>query len=197
LPEMRWDKTALLAAADAAIARTGYCTVVVAEGATLDGEPLAYQGAEKRRYVQLGGAGSVIGGWLRDALGAKVHVAVPDYLQRAAAHWVSAVDHRVAWQVGETAVAWADEGTRSGVMVGVVRDPATSGWRMEAVDAATVGNRERRFPASWIAAPFQVDSAFLDYLLPLLEGCPQIPCGAHGLPDFFPFATLTERSDAP
>ncbi|GAB6079929.1 diphosphate--fructose-6-phosphate 1-phosphotransferase [Hydrogenophilus hirschii] len=197
LPEMRWDKTALLAAADAAIARTGYCTVVVAEGATLDGEQLAYQGVEKRRYVQLGGAGSVIGGWLRDALGAKVHVAVPDYLQRAAAHWVSAVDHRVAWQVGETAVAWADEGTRSGVMVGVVRDPATSGWRMEAVDAATVGNRERRFPASWIAAPFQVDSAFLDYLLPLLEGCPQIPCGAHGLPDFFPFATLTERSDAP
>lgn len=196
LPEMVWEKETLLTAVDRAIARMGYCTVVVAEGATLSGKPLAYQGVEKRRYRQLGGAGAVVGGWLREALGAKVHVAVPDYLQRAAAHWVSAVDRSVAWKVGETAVRWATDTQQSGVMVGIVRDTATGGWRMEAVAAAAVGNRERRFPAHWIERPFQVDPAFLDYLLPLLEGCPHIPCGAHGLPDFFSLAPLREQSDA-
>jgi len=191
LPEMRWQKEALLAAADAAIRRYSYCTVVVSEGVTLDGQPLAVQGVEERRYLQLGGAGSVVGGWLRSELGAKVHVAVPDYLQRAASHYVSAVDHALAWQVGEAAVAWAVEAGYSGVMVGITRDERTGDWRLEPVAASEVGNRERRFPREWCREPFQVDAAFLDYLVPLLEGCPQIPCGRHGLPDFFSLAELS------
>lgn len=193
LPEMVWSKEGFLEAAQRTIDRLGYCTVVVAEGATLNGKPLSYQGVEKRRYIQLGGAGAVVGGWLREALGAKVHVAVPDYLQRAASHWLSAVDHDLAWRVGATAVEWALEDPQmSGVMVAIAGEPGA--WSMVPVAAVEVGNRERPFPRAWIdEVRFQVTPAFLDYLLPLLEGCPVVPCGAHGLPRFLSLAELGLR----
>jgi len=190
LPEMRWRKETLLAEAQRFLDRYSYCTIVVAEGVTLDGAPLSYQGIEKRRYIQLGGAGSVVGSWLRDELGAKVHVAVPDYLQRAAAHWLSAVDRELAWQVGTTAVAWASDDPRlTGVMVGI--DEQSGSWTMRPVAASEVGNRERLFPREWFdEAHFRVTEPFLDYLLPLLEGCPVVPCGSHGLPRFLSLAEL-------
>ncbi len=182
LPEMSWQRDALLAAAEKVMQEHGYCTLVVAEGARLNGELLAYQGKERRRYVQLGGAGNVIGQWLREGFGAKVHVAVPDYLQRAAAHWASGLDRRLAWQCGETAVEWA-QNEMSGVMVGIAA-AADGGWRLDPVPAAEVGNRERRIPASWIdEVNFGVRDEFFAYLEPLLADCDVSPCGKGGLPD--------------
>ncbi|MCX7945547.1 MAG: diphosphate--fructose-6-phosphate 1-phosphotransferase [Hydrogenophilus sp.] len=185
LPEMNWRREQLLQLAEETIQHYSYCTVVVAEGARLEGSLLASQGVEGKRYVQLGGAGNVVGGWLREELGAKVHVAVPDYLQRAAAHWASVLDREMAWRAGETALQWALGGV-SGVMVSIVYQPEQEEvWRLEPVPAGEVGNRERGFPREWIdEEAMQVRAPFLDYLIPLIEGCPVVPCGAHGLPDF-------------
>ncbi|MDR3213043.1 MAG: 6-phosphofructokinase [Azoarcus sp.] len=181
-PEVPFDEEALLARAETVISRLGYCAITVAEGIRrTDGSPLRAR-SHGDGHVRFGGAGEEIARLVSDAFDCHRHYAAPDYLQRSAAHWVSAVDHAQALAVGHAAVNYALEG-RDGVVAAIRRlgdDPYR--WDVVPVEAATVANLERRLPPEFIAADgMQVSEAGRRYLAPLVMGECLVNC-ADGLP---------------
>jgi 6-phosphofructokinase 1 len=199
MPEVRVDKAVLLAEVRATVERIGYCAIAVSEGIRgADGAPLMEQGHDSKGHVQLGGAGQCIGRHIHDALGYKLHWAVPDYLQRAAGHLVSATDHAQAQAVGRAAVAYALEG-RDGVMAAIRRDADEPYvWSIVPVPVVDVANRERLVPARFIRDDgLHVTDAARDYLRPLIVGERPPPYRA-GLPDYprFDLAALPRRLPA-
>ena len=196
LPEIRLDEVALLAEVRRTVERLGYCAITVSEGIRgTDGALLMEQSHDSKGHVQLGGAGQCIGRRIHAALGYKLHWALPDYLQRAAGHLVSATDHAQAQAVGRAAVAYALEG-RDGVMAAIRRDadhPYT--WSVVPVPVVDVANRERLVPPHFIRSDgLHVTDAARDYLRPLIAGERPPPFRA-GLPDYprFDLAPVPRR----
>ena len=181
VPEVPFDEARLLARAEAVVSRLGYCAITVAEGIRrVDGRPVMAR--THAGHVRFGGAGEEIALLLSQALDCHRHYAAPDYLQRCAGHWVSAVDHAQALAVGRAAVDYALEG-RNGAITAIRRlgdDPYR--WDIVPVEAAKVANLERRLPPSFIADDgMQISEAGRRYLAPLIAGeCP-VRC-ADGLP---------------
>lgn len=196
MPEVRVDEAVLLAEVRATVERIGYCAITVSEGIRgADGAPLMEQSHDSKGHVQLGGAGQCIGRRIHDALGYKLHWAVPDYLQRAAGHLVSATDYAQARAVGRAAVAYALEG-RDGVMAAIRRDADEPyRWSIVPVPVVDVANRERLVPPHFIRSDgLHVTDAARDYLRPLIAGERPPPYRA-GLPDYprFDLAAVPRR----
>ncbi|GHT99692.1 pyrophosphate--fructose 6-phosphate 1-phosphotransferase [Betaproteobacteria bacterium] len=196
VPEAPVDEGTLLARADAVISRLGYCAITVAEGIRhVDGSLVRASTKDPMGHIRLGGAGQVVAEWVGESLGCHHHYASPDYLQRAAHHWVSATDHAQALAVGRAAVAFALNG-QDGVVAAIRRlrnDPYT--WDIVAVDAAAVANLERRLPHEFLAADgLGISTAGRDYIAPLIVG--ELPImTAGGLPVHYRLdrATLPRR----
>ncbi|MCL2589373.1 MAG: 6-phosphofructokinase [Betaproteobacteria bacterium] len=183
-PETPFDEARLLARADAVISRLGYCAISVAEGIRrTDGSPLmAHTHDTVSEHMRFGGAGGEVALMVSRTLGCHHHYAAPDYLQRSAGHWVSAVDHAQALAVGQAALDYVLEGRDS--IVAVIRrlgdDPYR--WDIVPVEAAAVANLERRVPQAFITDDgMQVSEAGRRYLAPLVEGERPTNC-ARGLP---------------
>ena len=189
MPEVPFEEGRFLAAVEATVARLGYCAITVSEGVRrADGTLLMEQHADAKGHVQLGGAGQCIARLIHARLGYKHHWAIPDYLQRAAGHLVSATDHAQARAVGTSAVEYALTG-QDGVMPAIRRvSDAPYRWTVEPVVVSAIANLERQVPASFIRADgFHVTEAARAYLRPLIEG-ELSPPFAGGLPDYPRFA---------
>ncbi|NMG43696.1 diphosphate--fructose-6-phosphate 1-phosphotransferase [Aromatoleum toluvorans] len=185
MPEIPFDEDAFLAAVDATVKRLGYCAVTVSEGIRrANGTLVMEQDHDRKGHVQLGGAGQCIARLIHARLGHKHHWAIPDYLQRAAGHLVSAVDHAHASAVGRAAVEAAIAG-RDCVMPAIRRlSDEPYRWDLEFADAAAIANLERRVPAHFIRADgLHVTDAARRYLRPLIEG-EVYPAFARGVPDY-------------
>jgi len=185
-PEVIFEPDHFVAAVQASFARHNACVCVVSEGIrTADGQFYAQQNTAKRYgHEQLGGAGFNVAELLRTKLGIKVHVAVPDYLQRAARHVASATDIAQAEAVAVHAVQLAAQG-QSGVMINIVRDANHPyAWHCDAVPLADIANKERTFPIDWIDQnAYTITADALDYLKPLIQGEPH-QAWRDGLPDY-------------
>ncbi|KAA3649439.1 MAG: 6-phosphofructokinase [Proteobacteria bacterium] len=187
LPEVPFDPAVFLARVEACVDRLGYCAISAAEGVrNRDGVLLVEQDEDVRGYVQLGGIGQWLARLVHDTLGYKHHWAVPDYLQRAAGHLVSATDRAQAEAVGEAAVRYAVAG-HDGVMPAIVREgDAPYRWRVEPAALGPIANGERRVPAAFIAADgLDLTDAGLRHLRPLIAG-EVYPVFRDGLPDYRP-----------
>jgi len=185
MPEVPFDEAVFLERVKATVERLGYCAVTVSEGIRRsDGSLVMEQSHDRKGRVQLGGAGQCIARLVHAAFGYKHHWAIPDYLQRAAGHTVSATDHAHACAVGRAAVEYAIDG-RDGVMPAIRRvadDPY--GWVVEPAALADVANRERLVPADFIRADgLHVTDAARRYLQPLIEGELRPPF-VNGLPHY-------------
>ena len=185
-PERIFQEEAFVAAVRQRFEQHPACVCVVSEGIRTEGGAFYAQQNVAARYghEQLGGAGSAVATLLRDKLGVKVHVAVPDYMQRAARHVASATDIAQAEAVAQHAVQLVQQG-QSGVMVNIVRDAETPyAWHCASVPLATIANRERCFPDAWIDGPgFGVTDEALQYLRPLIQGEAPV-LWRDGLPDY-------------
>lgn len=183
MPEVPLDEARLLAAVHETVERLGYCAITVSEGIRhLDGTPVMQQADDRKGHVQLGGAGQCISRLVQRTFGYKSHWSIPDYLQRAAAHLVSATDYAQARAVGRAAVAFALDGI-DGAMVAIERladEPYQ--WTVRAVPARDIANLERRVPAAFIREDgLHVSTAGRAYLRPLIEG-EVLPAFRNGLP---------------
>jgi 6-phosphofructokinase 1 len=185
-PEVVFEPERFIKGVQASFAKHNACVCVVSEGIrTVDGQFYAQQNVAGRYgHEQLGGAGFAVAELLRARLGIKVHVAVPDYLQRAARHLASATDIAQAEAVAVHAVHLAEQG-QSGVMVNIVRDnDVPYAWHCDAVPLADIANRERLFPIDWVhQEAYTVTPEALRYLKPLIQGEPR-QVWADGLPDY-------------
>ena len=188
-PEVAFDPARFTATVRERMTQTNAIVCVVAEGIrTADGRFYAQQNvATTYGHEQLGGAGFAVGELLRAELGVKVHVAVPDYLQRAARHVASATDIEQAEAVARHAVVLAQSG-QTGLMVNIVRESGFSDtpyrWHCGAVALAEIANRERTLPVDWIdARHYTLCTEALTYLRPLVVGEVALPW-VDGLPEY-------------
>ena len=198
MPEVPLDRTRFLAEVERTVARVGYCAVTVSEGISwADGSRVMKQSVDAKGYVQLGGAGQTIARLIGEELGYKHHWAIPDYLQRAAGHLVSAMDAQQAHAVGVAAVEYALAG-QDGMIPAIRRvSDAPYRWDLVPVAAAEVGNLERQVPAHFIRDDgLHVTPAALDYLRPLIEGEISYPI-CDGLPDWRGFNLPSIRHKLP
>lgn len=185
-PEVAFDPAHFVSVVRERFAQSNAIVCVVAEGIrTDDGAFYAQQHVAKTYgHEQLGGAGFAVGELIRAEFGIKVHVAIPDYLQRAASHLASATDIAQAEAVAQHAVVLAQSG-QTGLMVNVVRDAdAPYQWHCGAVALSEIANRERTLPVDWIdRVQYTLRPEALTYLQPLISGEVTLPW-RDGLPDY-------------
>jgi 6-phosphofructokinase 1 len=185
-PERPFDEADFLARVDAVVRRVGWCVVVASEGIrTADGRFVADAGGGRDSFghTQLGGVAAHLAGRVKDALGLKVHWALPDYLQRSARHLASATDLEHAMAVGRAAVDCALSG-QTGVMPVIVRDAdAPYRWHVDIAPLARIANHEKTLPAGFIRRDgYGITAAARRYLSPLIAGEAFPPFGRDGLP---------------
>ncbi|HEU0306445.1 MAG TPA: 6-phosphofructokinase [Lysobacter sp.] len=187
-PERAFDETAFFAKVKATVERVGYCVVVASEGIqTADGRFVADAGGGKDSFghTQLGGVASHLAGRVKDALGYKVHWALPDYLQRSARHLASKTDLDQAQAVGKAAVEFALTGMNAVMPVIVRTADAPYRWKVEAAPLARIANHEKKMPAGFIRKDgYGITDAARRYLEPLIRGEAPPPYGRDGLPKY-------------
>ncbi len=187
-PERPFDEAEFLARVDAVVKRVGYCVVVASEGIrSADGRFVADAGGGKDSFghTQLGGVASRLAGRVKDALGYKVHWALPDYLQRSARHIASKTDLEQAMAVGRAAVECA-LAEQNAVMPVIVRDgDAPYRWHIDIAPLARIANHEKTMPKGFIRKDgYGITAAARRYLEPLIAGEAYPPYGRNGLPEF-------------
>lgn len=186
LPEVAFDPAHFVATVRERFTQSNAIVCVVSEGIrTADGQFYAQQNVAKTYgHEQLGGAGFAVGELLRAELGVKVHVAIPDYMQRAARHLASATDIVQAEAVARHAVVLAQSG-QSGLMVNIVRESDNPyRWHCDAVALGEIANRERTLPIDWIdREAYTLRPDALSYLRPLICGEAHLPW-RDGLPEY-------------
>jgi 6-phosphofructokinase 1 len=185
-PEVPFSQEDFLARVQAVVARVGFCVAVVSEGLKrADGKFLAEAegSVDAFGHAQLGGAGPMIAGLVKDRLGLKVHWTVPDYLQRSARHLASKTDLLQAQAVGAKAVEYALAGM-NGVMP-VIRRLSDSPyrWKIEPAPLSAIANHEKKMPPSFIRKDgYGIAPACRRYLAPLIRGEAPVAWTREGLP---------------
>ncbi|MFT4197601.1 MAG: 6-phosphofructokinase [Pseudoxanthomonas sp.] len=200
-PERPYDEAAFLAAVDEVVKRVGWCVVVASEGiADKHGRFVADAGGGKDSFghTQLGGVASYLAGKVKDALGYKVHWALPDYLQRSARHVASRTDWLQAQAVGKAAVDYALAG-RNAVMPVIVRSSdAPYRWKIEPAPIARIANHEKKMPASFLRKDgYGITAAARRYLAPLIKGEADLPWGSDGLPKYVTLKNVAVKKKLP
>jgi len=193
-PERPFDEADFLARVQAVVDRVGWCVVVASEGIrTADGRFVADAGAGKDAFghTQLGGVAAHLAGRVHDALGLKVHWALPDYLQRSARHVASKTDFEQALAVGRAAVELALAGRNATMPVIVRTSDAPYRWKIGTAPLGRIANREKKLPAGFIRRDgYGITAAARRYLEPLVRGEAYPPYGRDGLPAY---ATVPHR----
>lgn len=198
-PEVAFDAERFLTRVRECVIAYGYCAIAVAEGLCDAGRCAIHQSPEWRGdgMAAPGSVGRFIAGLISERLGYKYHLALADYLQRAARHLASAVDVAQAHALGVAAVDRALSG-KTNCMLSIERLADTPyRWRIGEVDLAAVANVERKLPAEFISSDgFHITDACRQYLRPLIEG-EDAPPYRLGLPDYVQLQNRREKKYLP
>lgn len=179
-PEVPFDAGRFLARVRACVERHGYCAICAAEG-MCDGGGCRIDSADNTRP---GSVGRYLADLIESHLGYKHHLALADYLQRAARHLASRTDVEQAYALGAAAVDLAFQGKTRVLPIILRLSDRPYRWEIGEVPLSAVANVERRMPADFIAADgFHITQSCRDYLLPLIEG-EDPPPFVRGLPDY-------------
>ena len=181
LPEADFDMDRFFADVDRIYKDKGKVFIAVSEGIHYaDGSFVSEaktSATDGFGHAQLGGLAGMLANLVKARTGAKVRGIELSLLQRCAAHLASAVDVNEACAAGRKAVEEAVKGT-SGYMVAFQRVMEDGQYRCELVllPLADVANYEKKIPLSWINDEHNgLKSEFIDYVLPLIQGEPDIP----------------------
>ena len=189
LPEVDFDMDKFLSDIEAIYKKNGKVFVAVSEGIHYaDGSFVSEaktSATDGFGHAQLGGLASLLAEIIKAKTGAKVRGIELSLLQRCGAHLASATDVQEACAAGMKAVQEAVSGT-TGMMVAfkrVMKDGQYS-CEMELLPLASVANFEKKIPLEWINAEHNfVTKELIDYVLPLIQGEPELPL-EHSLPRY-------------
>ncbi len=199
-PERAFDEAEFLARVKKTVARVGWCVVVASEGIHYaDGRFVAESGGKDSfGHSQLGGVAPYLAARVKDALGYKVHWAVPDYLQRSARHLASATDLAQALAVGKAAVDYALAGKNAVMPVIVRTSDAPYRWKIEPAPLSKLANSEKTLPKNFIRRDgYGITAAARTYLSPLMRGEAPPPYGSDGLPKYVVLKNVAVRKCLP
>ncbi|MBW8807765.1 MAG: diphosphate--fructose-6-phosphate 1-phosphotransferase, partial [Lysobacter sp.] len=139
-----------------------------------------------------------LAGRVKDALGYKVHWALPDYLQRSARHIASKTDVEQARAVGKAAVEYALKGMNSVMPVIVRTSDSPYRWKIEAAPLDKVANHEKKMPAGFLRKDgYGITAAARRYLEPLIRGEAPPPYGRDGLPKYVALKNVAIKPKLP
>ena len=189
LPETDFDMDAFVADVTEIYNKTGKCMVAVSEGIhyadgrfVSEAETSATDGFG---HAQLGGLAVRLADIIKSRTGAKVRGIELSLLQRCGAHLASLNDIEEAKMAGRVAVEAAVSGITD-KMVAFACTRGEDGYTCEPnlIGLTEVANTEKKVPREWInAAGNGVEQAFIDYVLPLIQGETAAP-KEHSLPRF-------------
>ncbi|MBE6961037.1 MAG: 6-phosphofructokinase [Ruminococcaceae bacterium] len=189
LPETDFDMDQFLADVERIYREKGSCMVAVSEGIHYaDGAFVSEaktSATDGFGHAQLGGLASTLAEVVKAKTGAKVRGIELSLLQRCAAHLASETDIEESFMSGKMAVENAVIGITD-KMVGFERDEEDGKYvcRTKLFDLSDVANTEKKVPREWInEAGNGVEQAFIDYVLPLIQGETDLP-KEDGLPRF-------------
>lgn len=192
LPERVFDLEKFLSDVEEVYKKQGNCLVAVSEGTHDENGTLIVEAAQENAAVdafghkQLGGLAAFLAEKVKERMNVKVRPIEFSLMQRCAAHTASQTDVDESFLAGKAAVEAAVSGVTD-KMVGFARSYDENGnyvCTIKLIDLAEVANTEKKVPDSMInAAGNGVTQAFLDYVLPLLEGEAK-PKYENGVPRF-------------
>ena len=199
LPEVAFNEKKFLARVKAVVKKSGYCVIVVSEGAHYaNGKFVADAGGKDAfGHTQLGGVAPVIANMVKAKHGYKYHWAVADYLQRAGRHIASGTDVKQAYAVGEAAVKFAIAG-KNAVMPTIVRtSDKPYRWKIGEVALSKVANVEKPMPKKYITKDgYGITAAGRRYLAPLIQG-EDYPSYKNGMPKYVRLKNLLVAKKLP
>ncbi len=180
LPERTFDLDAFFRDVRAALERHPNVVVAVSEGLRFAdgryvGEGTQSGATDAFGHAYLAGTGKALELAVKAEIGCKVRSIELNLPQRCAAHMASATDLRESVLVGKSAVRAAGEGINRRMMV--IRRISEEPYRVEidSSDVAKIANRIRCVEDCFINAEGNhVTDACCNYLLPLIEGEPEV-----------------------
>ena len=187
LPEVPFDEVRFLSKVEESLGRDGYCSIIASE-ALKDGEGdfiSVTDYVDSFGNVQLGKIGNYLEILINRELGLKVHLSVPDYLQRSARHIASLTDWQEAIDVGATAVKLAAREELTGVMVSIARELDDPYLKLyTTADLGSIAGKTKTMPREYISDDgFGVTEEFLKYVTPLIRGEAPV-CYVGGVPEY-------------
>ena len=181
LPECDFDLDKFFADVEKVYAENGKVLVAVSEGIHYaDGRFVSEaktSATDGFGHAQLGGLAAMLAEMVKERTGAKVRGIELSLLQRCGAHLASATDVNEAFTAGKTAVEAAVQGV-TGKMVAFKRVYVDGKYtcEMELLPLSSVANYEKKVPLEWINEEHNgLKHAFIDYVLPLIQGEPKLP----------------------
>ena len=181
LPEVDFDMDKFLADVERIYKEKGNCMVAVSEGIHYaDGTFVSEaktSATDGFGHAQLGGLAAHLANVVKEKTGAKVRGIELSLLQRCGAHLASETDIEEAVMSGKAAVENAVNGITD-KMVGFqcTRDNGKYVCKTELLNLTDVANTEKKVPLEWINKDHNgVEKPFIDYVLPLIQGEPQLP----------------------
>lgn len=189
LPETDFDLSQFLDDVRSVYEKSGKCMVAVSEGIHhADGTYVSEaktSATDGFGHAQLGGLASMLAEAVKMELGVKVRGIELSLLQRCAAHVASQTDINEAYEAGRFAVTAATAGFTD-KMAAFHRSMEDGEYecKMLLQPLEIVANLEKKVPREWInPAGNGVEQAFIDYVLPLIQGDLLTP-REHSLPRF-------------
>ena len=181
LPEVDFDMDAFLADVERIYKEKGNCMVAVSEGIHYaDGTFVSEaktSATDGFGHAQLGGLASLLANIVKEKTGAKVRGIELSLLQRCGAHLASETDIEESYMSGKAAVENAVNGITD-KMVGFERSYEDGKYvcKTKLLGLTDVANTEKKVPLEWINdAHNGVEKPFIDYVLPLIQGEPELP----------------------
>jgi 6-phosphofructokinase 1 len=181
LPEVDFDMEQFMADVERIYKEKGNCLVAVSEGIHYaDGSFVAEaktSATDGFGHAQLGGLEVLLSEMVKQRLGVKVRGIELSLLQRCGAHLAAETDIEESFMSGKAAVENAVAGLTD-KMVGFERSYEDGKYvcRTKLFNLTDVANTEKKVPREWInAAGNGVEQPFIDYVLPLIQGEPNLP----------------------
>lgn len=181
LPEVDFDKEVFLTEVKRCMDATNKCYIVVSEGAHYADGTYLSAGESKNDgfgHAILGGAGAALKQMILE-VGISPRVKVQDLCSLArSAHFIqSKTDIDEAFELGASAHARSCDGTFTGHVVALRRNPEISQYEAcyFARPAHEFANHVKRVPLEWILPSYKgLSDEFINYVRPLIQGEPDI-----------------------
>ena len=198
LPERDFCMDKFLADIDRIYAERGTVLVAVSEGIHYaDGSFVSEaktSATDGFGHAQLGGLAAMLADVIKAHTGAKVRGIELSLLQRCGAHLASLTDINEACAAGREAVNQAVAGV-TGKMVAFEREMIDGKYncKLTLLPLESVANYEKKVPQEWINDEGNgVTSELIDYVLPLIQGEPELPL-VNSLPRYAKLKKILEK----
>ena len=181
LPETDFSMPKFIEDVKRIYAEKGSCIIAVSEGIHYEDGGFVSEAKVAANdgfgHAQLGGLAAILAQVLKEETGAKVRGIELNLLQRCGAHLASETDIEESVMSGKAAVENAVAGITD-KMVGFqcTRNNGKYVCKTELLNLTDVANTEKKVPLEWINKEHNgVEQPFIDYVLPLIQGEPNLP----------------------